>query len=218
MATPNFTGARSLYQSSAHYRGTATFGCAEGTAQLAVKDPTCINRCSRSCASECADLFGGAKSACINACSAEAAACRAQCPDVPAPPPPPPPPPRQYPPRYTSKSTECTREVAQTQCQGFTFFSMNDCIQNCGGYCIPEAGIYRCCHDAFVCVSSRTCTQYEGPCTGINIAGLVSPGEGYCVTSPTSGQTKCTYNWSELPWIRECDDGTTRTGTNFCIW
>jgi hypothetical protein len=82
MALPSFTAERSLYQTSAHYRGTATSGRAEGTVQLA-QDPGCMARCQASCVPGCLELFGNARGACLRECRLE---CLEACP----PPPPPP--------------------------------------------------------------------------------------------------------------------------------
>ena len=90
MAMPSFTAERSLYQTSAHYRGTATFGRAEGTVQLAIIDPNCLAACSTpSCGELCAQYTGTARGKCNNLCGRDVQNCIAECPEVSPPPPPP---------------------------------------------------------------------------------------------------------------------------------
>src|SRR5215208_1726535 len=82
MAVPNFTAERSLYHTSAHYRGIASFGRVEGTVQLA-QDPGCLARCQNSCVPGCFDLVGTARGACLRLCRLE---CLEVCPPLPPPP------------------------------------------------------------------------------------------------------------------------------------
>jgi hypothetical protein len=70
MAILNFTAERSLYQTSAHYRGTASFGSAEGIIQLA-QDPDCFARCQDLCVPDCLELVGNARGACLRACRSD---------------------------------------------------------------------------------------------------------------------------------------------------
>jgi hypothetical protein len=86
MAMPNFTAERSLYRTSAHYRGSATSGRAEATIQLA-QDPGCFAQCQDSCVPGCLELVGSARGACLRLCRLE---CLEACPPGPPPPPPPP--------------------------------------------------------------------------------------------------------------------------------
>src|SRR5215211_4359187 len=190
MAMPNFTAERSLYQASGHYRGTASFGCAEGTVQLAVKDPSCTARCESSCG--CRNLTGILNiNRCLQNCYGP---CVARCPDLPPPPPPPPPP--------TTPANIWTGE----DCVSYTY------VKLCSD---PES---RQCSFSKECIRQANCTHYDGHCTGTpfwaQYPWLWPPTPTKCVSS--SSRTHCVTQWQRFPWIVECDDGSVQQGESYC--
>jgi hypothetical protein len=236
MAIPNFTAERSLYQTSAHYRGTVTFGCAEGTAQLAVKSPQCVADCADSeslCKEDCQELVGSERGKCYKACTTERNDCLDACPDITLPPPP------TYPPVGTHTYRSCLSGWApNTRCSG-SWYSTTACEEYCAGVCAGEPegpfkqfcksrcvpgplSTVNCCTTRYECADLSTpvtCTRYWGPCTGTTSPLPLYPDpSAYCVTSPTSGFTRCADNAFEYPLISECDDGTRTHGVDFCVW
>jgi hypothetical protein len=72
MAILSFAAEHSLYQTSAHYQGTASFGRAQGTIQPAQVDPGCFAGCQDLCVPDCFELVGTARGQCLWRCRNEA--------------------------------------------------------------------------------------------------------------------------------------------------
>src|SRR5215213_4204905 len=162
MTVPNFTAERSLYQTSAHYRGTASFGCAEGTIQLAVKSPQCMANCSTAnsgCKAGCLEGPTQSRGACMKNCTKELKDCQGSCPDITLTPPPPP----TYPPVTTSTFQECVLSKSTKRCVNAG--SEETCRQQCrGGFCEPGCTI---CIDTEGGVSTNRpprCCVWETQC------------------------------------------------------
>ena len=130
MRTPRFTAERSLYQPSAHYRGTATFGQAEGTVHLA-QDPDCFANCQDSCVPGCLELTGVARGQCLRRCRDE---CLEACP--PGPPPPPPP---------SSPLQQCFNQCFSACVSDYGWIV--GCFQACSSCCITKVSTPHCRQD-----------------------------------------------------------------------
>jgi hypothetical protein len=115
----------------------------------------------------------------------------------------------------TWTSTECARYAPITSC-GVPYPNLADCIATCSSSCNPVPGGYACCSTSQVCVSTTTCTHYDGDCTGTKLF-FWQPPPTRCVTS-ASGLTKCAGGWNQYPWILQCANGSQSSGVGFCLW
>jgi hypothetical protein len=210
MKVPGFTAEASCYGHGSVYVRGGHHRIGQKIYPASYIDQDCYDNCFQNCSDLCSGS-GKGHTDCLNRCRQHNAGCRSSCTRV------------GTAPQPASKSvsptdlepptahvwiddSQCTRVVKSC---GGSFASISDCQASGCPICASTGVGIVCCHG--VCVERKTCTHFDGQCTGTHLWLWETP-PMRCI------QGQCCGGWNQFPWVVQCDDGSTSMGCGFCLW